>query len=494
MDNEVLNQGDKVKVHRSSRIAAGILGFALVTTACGARFPRPAAQAGGETTVGGTGQVVNPQTGEVTQVTPTTGPDATGSPEPGASPGSTSEPGTPSGTHPPSGNGGGLPSSAPTTSTGGPVDAGIKTGVSASTIKIAYLIPKSGAGQVPPQVDQGIRNYWEYLKTKGGIFGRNVTVDIIDTKSSESGARAAAQKALDDGNFIVAALDRLGVQGAIAKFLDPKGIPNVEVQVPVDLPQSMKWTFGISIDHRYQGTMIADYMSKVLKVKTVGYVRENDDTLKPGVSAFEAEAKRLGMKVVVADTIDASQSQFLSEASKIASAKPAACWLYMAPTPAASLATSTQNDGFHPTWFANSISWNFNIGLTAAPAAFQGAKAFSPWPSLNDPRAKFYRDNYSASGPPSLQDLGLPGWGLGQVIAAALKSAGKDLGRNSYRNAMQHLQLGSTSPVEGTPLLWSPLKFVEGQRQGGNSVVTYKTKGSGSNLAWTTETDYRTGY
>src|SRR6202022_1187681 len=108
---------------------------------------------------------------------------------------------------------------------------------------------------------------------------------------------------------------------------------------------------------------------------------------------------------------------------------------------------------------------------------------------LNDPRSKFYRDHYSASGPPSVQDLGLPGWGLGQVLAAAIKSAGKDLGRNSFRNAMQTLQLGTTSPVEGTPLLWAPLKFVAGQRQGGNLVVTYKTTGSGTSLQWTTEAD-----
>lgn len=483
-----------MKVHNATRVAAGLIGLAMVTTACGARFERPAATAGGQSSVGGESQTVDPQTGEVVVTQPTDEPDATSSPEPGASPGAeeTAAPGETSGPVATSGPGA---TSAPTSgATSGPVDAGVKTGVSASAIKIAYLIPKSGAGQVPPQVDAGIQNYWKFIKSKGGIFGRNVSVSIYDTKSSESGARAAAQSAVDDGAFAVAALDRLGVQGAIAKFLDAKKIPNIEVQVPVDLPSSMEWTFGISIDHRYQGKMIADYMHNVLKAKKVGYVRENDDTLKPGVAAFEAEAKALGMQVVIKDSIDASQSQQLSEGSKIAAAKPEVCWLYMAPTVAASVATSTKNSGYQPKFFANSISWNFNLGLTAASGALAGSKAFSPWPSLQDSRASFYRNNYNVGGPPATQDLGLPGWGLGQVIGAALQKAGKDLGRNSFRNAMQHLELGNKSPLDGTPLLWSPLKFTDGQRQGGNQIVTYKTTGQGSGIQWATESDYRSSY
>ena len=262
--------------------------------------------------------------------------------------------------------------------------------------------------------------------------------------------------------------------------------PACQASSPDGLPASQQWTFGITIDQQFQGTLIADYFARDLHVKTVGVVRENDNTLKPGTAAFIAEAGKLGLKVVDNDVIDQTQSQFLSEASKIASNKPQACWLYMAPTNAAAIGNETSRDGFHPVFFANSVSWNLNLALTAGSSGFGSARAFSPWPSLADKRTSFLRANYSTGGAAALMDLGIPGWGIGQIIAAAIKSAGKDLGRNSFRNAMQNLKLGTTSPVEGTPLLWLPLDFTGNKRVGGNSLVTYKTTGSGAGLQWTT--------
>jgi len=95
-----------------------------------------------------------------------------------------------------------------------------------------------------------------------------------------------------------------------------------------------------------------------------------------------------------------------------------------------------------------------------------------------------------------VQDLGVPGWGIGQIVANALKNAGKDVGQNSFRDAMQHLQLTTTSPVDGTPLIWSPLSFRPGVRTGSVKVMTFKQTGSGNgtDTQWANEADYRSSY
>jgi ABC-type branched-subunit amino acid transport system substrate-binding protein len=491
-------------------VLAASLAFATVAS-CGARFPRGnqtvvagGNNAGGVTDGGlGGGVVVDPNTGEVIDtgsgggLTPGSGSGGGGVTGPGGS-GSTAAPGTTTGpggsttgpsTGPTGGGGGGGGGQQP-----GAVPAGSTDGISKTNINIAYLIPKTGAAPVPPQVDDGIRAYWTFLNGKGGIFGRKVSVQIYDTTSTDDGARSAAQSAIDNHAAFVVALDRLGVQGTIMRFLDQRGIPNLEVQTPVDVPANMQWTFGITIDHRVQGKMIADYMAHGLKVKKVGVAYETDNTLKPGVDAFKAEAAAQGLQVVASEQIDQSQNQFAPQARKIAASQAQAVWMYMAPIPAANLANTANGIGYHPTWFANNISWNFNLVLTGGYAGLRGARAFSAWPAYTDPRCATYRPR-APRGNPGVKDLGIPGWGLGQILAAAIKNAGPDLGRNSFRNAMQHLQLGSKSPVDGTPLLWSPLRFTDGVRTGASAVVTYKVIGSSSSDAqWAPEADYRTGY
>ncbi|HVF21103.1 MAG TPA: ABC transporter substrate-binding protein [Mycobacteriales bacterium] len=485
---------------RPRALVAVALSAMLVSTACAARFepPEPGVLGAPATSDGGDGLVIDDTTGEVVvdpgaslAPTPTSSGGAVipGMPTSGPSRGATASPrpGTTTAPRPGSTTGPTSSSTAPSSS----VDPGRKTGITATTIKIAYLIPKTGAAPVPPQVEQGIRAYWEYLKTKGGIAGRNVEVSVYDTTSNEQVAREVAQQALDDGNFTVVALDRLGVQQAIGKFLDDRQVPNLMVQTPVNLPTSQRWTFGLTIDHDSQGTMIADYFKRALKAEKVAVVYETDNTLKPGVEAFKAEAKKVGLQVVYETQIDGNGNDFSAQASSLRTSGATATWLYMAPIPAAKLTNQSDAIGYHPTWFANSISWNFDIVYgKGANQSLRGARAFSPWPALSDPRAATYRAAYQRIYADPPEDLGIPGWGIGQIISAALKQVGVDLGQNNFRAAMQTLQTGATSSIDGTPMLWSPLRFGTGVRTGATEVITFKEQ----NLAWTGEADYRSSY
>ena len=507
---------------RTDALVVMLVALSLGASACGARFARPSASAGGQGAVagadgltqgdagssgaggglgtagsgtggGGTGSALPGGAG---------GAGTTGALVPGGSPGGGSTGGATTAGSTGSGGGGTSGSTGASGTSGGtsggsgaPVPPGPRPGVTDTGINVGYLIPKTGAAPLPPQVEDGIKAYWTFLNGKGGVYGRKVTVTTYDTTSTDSGARTAAQQAVDAGDFLIVALDRLGVQGTIAKYLEGRHVPNIEVQTPVDLPASMSWTFGVTIDHRVQGTLIADYMAHALKVHRVGVVYETDSTLQPGVDAFTKEAKAQGLAVVHSQQVNGMDNQFLAEAQKLAADKAEATWLYMAPTPAANIAKESESDGYKPIWFANSISWNFNIGLTGGGTSTVHARAFSPWPALGDPRLSTY-NGYAPSGPPSVQDFGIPGWGIGQIVANALLDAGKDLGQNGFRNAMQNLRLTTKSPVDGTPLLWSPLSFHAGSRTGATDVITFAQKGSGTgtDTQWAGEADYRSSY
>ncbi|HUR52061.1 MAG TPA: ABC transporter substrate-binding protein [Mycobacteriales bacterium] len=481
---------------RSSRgvLVVGAAGLLLLTSSgCSARFDRPPpgqealGQDGLPPDQGGLPVVPEGQQGQgTTGALGTTGGT-------GALPGTT---GAQSGTGT-TGTTGGAATSGGTTGSGtsgsssGSVPAGVTTGINGSTITVGLFVPKTGAAPVPPTVDAQVQNYFNYVKSKGGIWGRNVKVNIYDTGSTEAGARSAVQQAQSDKIFIGVSLDRLTVAAALVTALHNAGIPHLVTQLPPNA-QVPDDAFVIGMDQLKHGPQIADYMAHSLKVHKVGIVTETDPGLYAARDAFINEAKAQGLQVVHSEAVDPSANQYLAEAQKLKNDGAEAVWLYMAPSVAINVAKESQSINYHPTWVGNSISWGFNLVLTPASGALNGARAFSPWGGLDDPRYAVFRKVNTAGRTPRDKDIGLAAWGFGQIVAGALKSVGPQLGRTSFLYAMQHLRLTNKDVVTGVPLCWSPLDFNGGKRFGsGNRTIVLRVKGSGGSSTWATESDYR---
>lgn len=368
--------------------------------------------------------------------------------------------------------------SVPTTA--GAVDPGPTTGITDTEIRIGYLVPITGAAPLPSQFDKGVEAYYEYVNARGGINGKKIEVIVEDTTSSASVGKTRAQKLIEqDKVFAVVVLDRLENQKAIGEYLESRNVPNIEVQTPPDLARSSaKWTFGITIDHVVQGRLIADYMVKVLKAQKVAVIQENTPILDPGRKAFTDQVRSLGAQVVLERSIDGQGNDYSSEALALNQSGATATWLYMAPTPAAKLTNQADALGYHPTWVANSISWGFDLIFKVAPKALAGARAFSPWLPISDARTKTYQDTYRAQYNETPDDIGIIGWGVGQIVVEGLRRAGPQLGQNSYRNALQNLQF--------RPDVWAPMNFRPGVRQGGNLIAVLKEQGG----VWALERDF----
>ena len=481
-------------------LAVAAVAAVLLNTGCAARFARPEAATGSQqqqlTQDGLTPDQggVPPGTGGQPIAAGTTGVvsgTSTGVVAPSTTGGTTT--GGSTGTQTTTGGGTGGTSSGGTTTA--QVPAGSKVGVTSTLVKIGLFVPKTGAAPVPPTIDAQAQNYWDYVKSKvHGIYGRNVTIKIYDTKSTEADARAAVQQAVSDGIFAAVTLDRISVEGALVTALHNAGIPHLINQMPHDqaIPTD---GFYIGTDQVNNGRQIANYMAHTLKVHKVGFVGEADPTAYPARNAFIAEANRLGLQVVHNEVVDGMGNQFLAESQKMANDKAEAMWMYVAPNNAINLSVETKNDGYHPIWVSSSIAWGFNLALAPASGGLDGARSFSPWGGLTDPRYKTYTSVNTEGRTNQDKDIGLPAWGYGQIIAAAMKAAGPDLGRNSFNVAMQNLQTGATDVVTGAAMCWPPLDFRGGKRYGsGDRTIVMRVKGSGANSLWETESDYKSVY
>ena len=325
----------------------------------------------------------------------------------------------------------------------------------------------------------------------------SITGTSINTPTTvASAAPESKQSAQNDGVFAAVSLDRISVEGALVTALHKAGIPHLINQMPHDqeIPSD---GFYVGTDQVNNARQIAHYMKNTLKKTRVGFVGETDPTAYPARDAFVAEAKKIGLQVVHNEVIDGMGNAFLAEAQKIANDKPESVWMYVAPNNAINLSQEVQADGFHPVWVSSSIAWGFNLVLTPSGGALDGAKAFSPWGGLSDPRYATFNQVNTEGKTTQDKDIGLGAWGFGQIVAAAMHDAGKNLGRASFTAAMQNLCTGKTDVVTKAPMCWPPLDFTGGKRYGSGDrtiVMTVKGSGASGNSVWATESDYSSVY
>lgn len=351
-------------------------------------------------------------------------------------------------------------------------------------VRFGVLVPVTGAAPVPDTFDRGVNAYVDVVNRQGGINGRRVRIIIEDTQSQAEVAKDRAKKLLEQDRVLgIIALDRLENHEALIRYLDPRKVPNVHLQTPAGLGAERTWTFNITIDQGDQGRLVADYFVRGLRARRVALITENSPLLEPGRRQFRDRIRALGARVVYDRRVEGQQTEFATEALALSQRRPDVVWLYMAPTTAASLANQTEEAGFHPTWFANSISWGFNLTFSVAPKALRGARAFSPWLPLDDPRTERYQRAYRRLNPGmEPDDLGIIGWGMGQILVEAARRAGRDLTRDAFREAMQNLEYRAD--------VWVPIRFGPGVRTGTRSVAVLRERDG----RWVLERDFTTRF
>ena len=249
---------------------------------------------------------------------------------------------------------------------------------------------------IPSNFDKGVKVYWNSVNRQGGIFGRKVEVVVEDTQSSASVGKDKAKKLVEEDKvFTVVVLDRLENQQAIGAYLDARKVPNIEIQTPANLAKSQTWTFGVTIDHAVQGRLIADYFVNELKAEKVGVVYENTPALSPGRNAFTDEIGKLGAKVAYNRAIDPQANDFSNEALGL---KQTGRHRGLAVHGAHARGQARQPGGRRglPPDLVRQLDL---VGLRPRAQgrrrqALAGARAFSPWLPLADPRTDTYQQEY----------------------------------------------------------------------------------------------------
>ena len=201
----------------------------------------------------------------------------------------------------------------------------------AQDIVIPNIIELSGGGAaVGAMWKNGSSMAVEEINNSGGILGKKIKLEFIDTASDPGKARAAMQRALDDKPIAIFGPIYSGSVSATLKLTNDAEVPQVMGGEAGPLTaQGSKYIFRTSFGQNVSMPKIANYLRDEVKAKAVAVIYINNDFGKGGRDVITKEFAKYNIKVAADISTEAGQADFAADVSKIKAAAPDVVFVYV---------------------------------------------------------------------------------------------------------------------------------------------------------------------
>jgi ABC-type branched-subunit amino acid transport system substrate-binding protein len=202
-----------------------------------------------------------------------------------------------------------------------------------------FPISQTPAAAYAP-VSDGMRAYFEYINSQGGIYGRKITLLVGDDHYNPADALEVARKLVEqDGVFaIVGGLGDVP-HTAIYKYLEEQVVPDmfigggtVRFTDPV-----VKTRFGGIPDYDTEGKMLGKYIAENYNGKKLGLLIENSEWAMDGKKGILKGLEGSDVQIVAEENYESTQWDVTAQAQRLKSANPDVIAAYTLPPPGASL-------------------------------------------------------------------------------------------------------------------------------------------------------------
>jgi branched-chain amino acid transport system substrate-binding protein len=200
-----------------------------------------------------------------------------------------------------------------------------------NAIKIPNIIELSGAGAT-------VGNNWrngsslavDEINSAGGILGKKIQLEFVDTASDPGKARAAFQRALDEKPIAIFGPIYSGSVSATLQLTNEAQVPQIIGGEAANLTaQGSKYLFRTSFGQNVSMPKIANYLRDTVKAQSIAIVYVNNDFGKGGRNAMVKELGARGIKVVTDLSTEAGQADFATDVIKLKRANADAVFVYL---------------------------------------------------------------------------------------------------------------------------------------------------------------------
>ena len=197
-------------------------------------------------------------------------------------------------------------------------------------IYLPNIVELSGAGAVSgTNWRDGIILAVEEINAKGGLLGRKIELEHLDTQSDAGISRTQVQKVLDKNPYVV-----LGPVFSGSVLVDLALTAQAEVpeivggEAAAITQKGSKYIFRTSFGQQSSIPKVVNYMRDGLKAKNVAVVWVNNDFGKGGRDNFVKEMAKNDIKVVADISTESGQADFSADVVKVKAANADAIFVY----------------------------------------------------------------------------------------------------------------------------------------------------------------------
>jgi branched-chain amino acid transport system substrate-binding protein len=296
-----------------------------------------------------------------------------------------------------------------------------------SIVKIPNIIELSGAGAtVGTNWKNGSSLAVDEINAAGGILGKKIQLEFVDTGTDPGKARAAIQRALDEQPIAIFGPIYSGSVSATLQLTNEAQVPQIIGGEAANLTaQGSKYLFRTSFGQNVSMPKIANYLRDSVKAKSLAIVYVNNDFGKGGRNAIMKELDTRGIKVVADLSTEAGQADFAADVIKLKGANADAVFVYLNEEESARFLIEAKKQGLDRPLIGETTLLGQKV-IDLAKDAANGVKGHvgltvdAPIPSIQDFGRKYQaKFNYKPD------HNGVKGYIAPYMVKAAAEKAGK---------------------------------------------------------------------
>ena len=303
------------------------------------------------------------------------------------------------------------------------------TGLAAAqqTIPVFGLVELSGTGATSgSNFDNGIKLAVKEINAAGGILGRKINYLSMDTQSNPGVAKALAQKAVDQGAYVVMGPVFSGsIMVSMAETRRAE-IPNFTGgEAAAITQQGNPYIFRTSFTQATAMPKVALYIRDTVKAKSMDVIYVNNDFGKGGLDLIKKELEARGVKVANTISTEPGQVDFSAPVLKVRQSGSDAVFVYSNEEESARALRELRKQGYTPPIIGETTLTSQKVIELAGDAANGAVAHVGLTADAPQPLIKKFSDAFQAEYKVKSDHNGLKGYSGMYIVKAVTEKIGK---------------------------------------------------------------------
>jgi len=311
-------------------------------------------------------------------------------------------------------------------------------------VRIVGLVELSGTGATSgTNFDYGVKLAVKEINAAGGILGRKVEYTSSDTQSAPQTAKALAQKAVDEGAYVV--MGPVFSGSILVSMAETRRaeIPNFTGGEGAAITQQGNpYIFRTSFTQATAMPKVARYIKDTVKAKTIAMVWVNNDFGKGGRDTMMKALEAQGIKVAADISTDPGQVDFSGAVLKVKQSNADAVFVYTNEEESARALRELKKQGYDKPIIGETTLTSQKVIELAGDAAngavaHVGLTADAPQPTI-----KAFDERFQKEYKYKTDHNGLKGYSAMYIVKAVTEKIGK-FDPKAFAAAMHGVTLSS---------------------------------------------------